>query len=626
MSITVNLNNANGTGTTYSTAPTPMYLFPQATLSANVLDSNSIDTISVQIATHTSTMTLGLDPAAQTLAASKGITASYDANTGLLTLTGGDERTSDWQSILRGITFTDSSDTPVDPGSVTVTAKNTGHFGGTGTDAQTLHLDVAPVNLFSNTHTNADDFAGGGYGANSGTENWAGNWTESGEQTSTTGGWIQVSGGELRFGDDSNGGGSSTHSIARQVASSLADAVKANLSFDYNSNTSSSDEKITVEIYNGTKWTTLGAFGANGADGSFSADISAYISGGTSVRFSVPSSLDKGEFIYIDNVKVSYDVPSSSSLPTQALNWESNPHILFSSANGNAIWVSDANDANLTVTLHVGSGTLTLGSVDGLTVTGNGTGTVVLSGAIANINTALQGLDYLTTSQDTTVGDVDDVLTITTSDGHTGGTDTDTVNIDVYCFYPGTMIRTPDGEVAVETLTRGDRVLTADGRAMPVTWIGLQTISTRFADPLRVLPIRVKAGALGDNLPVRDLLLSPDHALLVGGSLIQAGALVNGTSIVRETGVPQVFTYYHVELDDHSLILAEGVPAETFVDNVDRLAFDNWSEHQALYPNGKAISELPYPRAKAHRQVPVGVRVMLAERARAIGAAMDAVA
>ena len=105
---------------------------------------------------------------------------------------------------------------------------------------------------------------------------------------------------------------------------------------------------------------------------------------------------------------------------------------------------------------------------------------------------------------------------------------------------PGTMVRTPRGEVAVETLARGDCVMTTDGRAEKVSWIGRQTVSLRFADPLRVLPIRIKAGALGENVPSRDLLLSPDHAILVGEVLIQAGALVNGTSIVRETKVPRL--------------------------------------------------------------------------------------
>jgi hypothetical protein len=183
------------------------------------------------------------------------------------------------------------------------------------------------------------------------------------------------------------------------------------------------------------------------------------------------------------------------------------------------------------------------------------------------------------------------------------------------------MIATPAGSMPVEALKRGDVVLTTDRRAVPVSWLGRQTVSTVFGDPLRVLPIRIKASAIGENVPLRDLLLSPDHAILFDGTLIQAGALVNGTSIVRESNVPQTFTYYHVELDDHALILAENTPAETFVDNVERLAFDNWAEHEALYPEGKSIAELPYPRAKAHRQVPVNIRVKLAERAQAIGAA-----
>jgi Hint domain len=194
------------------------------------------------------------------------------------------------------------------------------------------------------------------------------------------------------------------------------------------------------------------------------------------------------------------------------------------------------------------------------------------------------------------------------------------------CFCAGTMICTPQGEVAVETLRRGDLVCTRDGRVVSVDWLGVQTVSTIFSDKLRVLPIRIKAGALSESVPARDLLVSPDHAILVEGALIQAGALINGSSIVRERNVPTVFTYYHVEVDDHALILAENTPAETFIDNVDRLGFDNWAEHQVLYPEGKPISELPYPRAKAHRQVPVNIRVKLAERAQLIGAVVDSAA
>lgn len=185
------------------------------------------------------------------------------------------------------------------------------------------------------------------------------------------------------------------------------------------------------------------------------------------------------------------------------------------------------------------------------------------------------------------------------------------------CFLPGTRIATPGGEIAVESLHSGDLVKTHEGHPIPVRWIGRQTISTRFADPLRVLPICIKADALSDNVPARDLYVSPCHALLVDGILIQAGALVNGGSIVRVPAPSEVFTYYHVETSDHSLVLAENVPAETFIDNVDRLAFDNWEEHEAL--GGVApITEMSYPRAKAYRQVPVATRERLAARSLAL--------
>jgi hypothetical protein len=186
---------------------------------------------------------------------------------------------------------------------------------------------------------------------------------------------------------------------------------------------------------------------------------------------------------------------------------------------------------------------------------------------------------------------------------------------NICCFLADTAIRTPLGDVSVKDLKIGDLITLSDGRTAPVRWLGVHTVSMAFADPLRFLPIRVKAHALGENLPARDLLLSSDHALLVEGLLIQAGALVNGVSIVREHRVPATFTYYHVEVADHSLLLAENLPAETFVDNVDRMAFDNWAEHQALYPDAPSIAEMEYHRAKAHRQVPQAIRSGLLARA-----------
>jgi hypothetical protein len=188
--------------------------------------------------------------------------------------------------------------------------------------------------------------------------------------------------------------------------------------------------------------------------------------------------------------------------------------------------------------------------------------------------------------------------------------------ITFYCFCAGSHIATPAGEKAIENLRIGDVVTTTDGRERPVRWIGRNTVTTRFGDPLRFAPIRIRAGAIGDGLPARNLLLSPDHAIFVNGILVHAGALVNGTSIIREVDLPAQFVYYHIELDEHCLILAEGLAAETFVDNVDRMRFDNWEEHRTLFGDGKAIREMEYPRAMSHRQVPPSIRVMLDARAR----------
>ncbi|MCB4766989.1 Hint domain-containing protein [Ancylobacter sp. Lp-2] len=186
----------------------------------------------------------------------------------------------------------------------------------------------------------------------------------------------------------------------------------------------------------------------------------------------------------------------------------------------------------------------------------------------------------------------------------------------IVCFLAGTMIATPTGEVAIETLEAGDLVLTADGSAKPVRWLARQTVSTLFADPLKVMPVRIAAGALGDGVPLRDLSVSSDHALEIDGVLVQAGALVNTASIARRTDMPEIFVYYHVELDEHALILAEGVPAETFVDNVTRRRFDNWQEAPEA-----PILELDLPRVKSARQLPRHIHERLAARAELLGLA-----
>jgi hypothetical protein len=382
---------------------------------------------------------------------------------------------------------------------------------------------------------------------------------------------------------------------------------------------------LSIWATSGTNHILLGNFSV-GSDGSVNLDAKSALSDGTWTlqafngdHTTHPSSGSlSSQNITVDTVAPTETVPGTQ---TDHLTPPKDGNLVFSAANHNAITVSDNHTDTLSVTVSVGSGTFTLGSTSGLqSLSGNGTDVVTISGSASAINTALNGSTYHTTSTNQQVGNVDDTLQVSVTD-QAGNTSSKSVNIDVTCFMPGTLIRTAAGEVPVEKLEIGDLVLTHEGRSVPVRWIGRQTVSTIFANKDRVLPIRVKAGALAENVPSRDLLVSPDHAILVEGALIQAGALVNGSSILRERNVPRIFTYYHIEVDDHSLILAENTPAETFVDNVDRLGFDNWAEYEALYPEGKHVQELPYPRAKSHRQVPVSTRVTLGARAQAIGAA-----
>ena len=188
---------------------------------------------------------------------------------------------------------------------------------------------------------------------------------------------------------------------------------------------------------------------------------------------------------------------------------------------------------------------------------------------------------------------------------------------ELACFLQGTLIRTPDGEVPVETLKAGDLVLTTNGEARPVLWLGRRAVETRFAHPLTALPIHIRPDALGRGLPARDLFVSPDHAIFMGGMLIQAGALVNGVTITRHRDLPETFTYYHVELQDHDLIYAEGLPAETFIDNVERETFDNAADFPG---RSRPAVELDLPRVKSRRQMPKVLARALAERIARMGA------
>ncbi len=163
-----------------------------------------------------------------------------------------------------------------------------------------------------------------------------------------------------------------------------------------------------------------------------------------------------------------------------------------------------------------------------------------------------------------------------------------TLTIDVcgaVCFAAGTGIATPSGVVLVEALQVGDTVLTHDGAKRPVRWIGHRWLDlTRHPVPERVQPIRIRAGAFADGVPRHDLRLSPDHAVLLDGMLIPVRLLANGASIAPEVEC-RMITYFHVELDAHDILVAEGLPAESYLDTGNRAFFVGGDMPMALYPD-----------------------------------------
>ena len=138
------------------------------------------------------------------------------------------------------------------------------------------------------------------------------------------------------------------------------------------------------------------------------------------------------------------------------------------------------------------------------------------------------------------------------------------VDLTAPCFCAGTRIATARGNVAVEELAIGEMVRTASHGYQPIRWIGRRSYDGRFiAGNHLALPVRIRRGAFGLNVPSRDLYVSPDHALCEGGVLVHAWRFLNGVSVTQTEAVERV-EYYHIELDQHAVIFAENTPWRVF--------------------------------------------------------------
>ena len=147
----------------------------------------------------------------------------------------------------------------------------------------------------------------------------------------------------------------------------------------------------------------------------------------------------------------------------------------------------------------------------------------------------------------------------------------------VLCYAAGTRIATPRGEVPIEALRVGDLVTCAgpDASVQPILWIGrIEAQLAGHPQPERAWPVLIRAGALGAGRPRRDLRVSPDHGVFLEGALVPAKLLIDGVTILQERWWTAI-TYLHLELPEHAILLAEGLAAESWLDDGRRDEFDN---------------------------------------------------
>jgi microcystin-dependent protein len=303
---------------------------------------------------------------------------------------------------------------------------------------------------------------------------------------------------------------------------------------------------------------------------------------------------------------------------------------------GTGISVSDpgGGSGSETLTITPSHGSFTVKASDGVLITSGSNGAIQVSGNIAQLNDWLSQTNLASNELGYVNSDHQpgtETLTFSLNDnGNTGFpalSATASVTVDIVpCYCPGTLIRTAHGQKRVERLRIGDKVMTKSGAAVPVKWIGRRSYSGRFVLGRKdILPVCIKAGALDNNVPQRDLWISPHHAMyfkdeMQGGMLIEARHLVKGVSIVQAERADKV-EYVHVELDSHDVIVAEGALSETFLDDDSRGMFHNAHEYDGLYPDDvRQPARYCAPRRDDGYEVEA-VRRRLAQRAGLAGAA-----
>jgi hypothetical protein len=167
------------------------------------------------------------------------------------------------------------------------------------------------------------------------------------------------------------------------------------------------------------------------------------------------------------------------------------------------------------------------------------------------------------------------------------------------CLLKGTRIRTAEGERKVEDLANGDLLPTMFGGIRPIQWIGHYPLKKSESTKPWVtdaLPIRIASSALAPNVPHADLYVTDGHALFIDGVLAPAGCLINGATISRHRAVESdKLEYFHIKLESHDVIYAEGTPVEALL-AVDEGAV-NFAEYFRRYGSPTTPQTRCAPRA-----------------------------
>ena len=360
--------------------------------------------------------------------------------------------------------------------------------------------------------------------------------------------------------------------------------------------------------------------------GSFSVDDSAGSSGSTtnlnfkqiansgSVSFSVPAAstiitqVGSGGFANTGNWSIISKGNGAGNIQIQggSSSYTNNGTINVTDANliianaltGSGGTVNLTNNANLTLQgTNTGSGqTFNFSSANNTLNVSNG---ATFKGIIRGFSQGDQ-LDLNVTGTATynkttgilTINGSSNTYTYDVGKGYTGTFSDSTGGVVTYkgttpCYLSGSMIRTPDGEKAVEDISVGDTLMSWDNAAnsdvtKSVVWVGSKSVVANPSLPIDLAgyPVRILKNALADGIPYQDLLVTAEHCMFLDGKFVPTRMLINGRSIFYDTSMVR-FDVFHIETEEHAVLTANGARSESFL---------NTENHGLSRRNGKIVS------------------------------------